>query len=93
MVFDREGFNFLFSSHCCLNKLEVAWLCFVTRQTLHNWLNGGEPKNEFLLQRVNRVIAKAKEASMAGDLPISKRLKNEAREDRLRIVFAELAAW
>lgn len=73
-----------------LSKAELALLYGVTRQTIYNWINGGEPTQGFVLkhaEEMTRILNAMLDKQL---LPFSKALTKERRIERLKKVLTQV---
>lgn len=90
-VFDRAGFKQVVDKSG-LNKTELATVYGTTRQTIYNWLAGGEPNNEVLIRTFNRVTTGILKAFAKKLLPFGVGLSREERSKRVATMVATLHA-
>jgi DNA-binding XRE family transcriptional regulator len=91
MAFDRETFNKVVAQSR-LTKQELAKLYRTTRQTIYNWMNGGEPSNVLLLEVYNKISTGLLKAITKRLLPFDINLSKEERNKRVDVMFKTLHA-
>lgn len=82
MAFDREAFMQVVE-RSRLTKPELAVLYDTTRQTIYNWMGGGEPTNRLLVHFYNNISAGLVRAMSRKLLPYSVNLSKEERKQRV----------
>ena len=82
MAFDREAFKQVVE-RSGLTKPELATLYDTTRQTIYNWIDGGEPTNRMLVHFYNRVSTGLVKATARKLLPYHVNVTKEERKHRI----------
>lgn len=82
MAFDREAFNQVVE-RSGLTKPELALLYDTTRQTIYNWIDGGESSNRMLVRFYNKVSIGLVKAINRKVLPYSVNTSKEERKVRV----------
>lgn len=88
MNFDRDELKSLLDN-CNLTRTDLARLLSVSRVTIYNWLQGGEP-HRLLVNKYRKVAAALQAAHEAGELPISARSLDKRHAELVAIVKSHL---
>ena len=91
MAFDREAFEQVVD-RSGLTKTELALLYDTTRQTIHNWINGGEPTNRLTVRFYNKVSTGLVKAIARRLFPYNVNISKEERKDRVSAMLKILHA-
>lgn len=83
MDYNREQLTNLLAQ-AKLTSSDFARIMGVSRVTIYNWLNVGEP-HKILRPKYEKITAAIKRAADAGDLPVTER---RAEQRRLKILSA-----
>jgi predicted DNA-binding protein YlxM (UPF0122 family) len=88
-MFDRDGFLSVLEDSG-LSKGEVAILYGVSRQTIYNWIDGGEPTQSFIVRYAAATTKGIKSACRANLLPFPAVLTPFQRKKRLNAMVQHL---
>lgn len=91
MAFDRAAFEQVIE-RSGLTKSELALLYDTTRQTIYNWINGGEPSNRLLVRFYNKVSTGLGKAIVRKLLPYNVNISKEERKQRVGAMLKILHA-
>lgn len=89
--FDRQGFEKVVAGSG-LTKSELAKIYGTTRQTVYNWIGGGEPTNGTLLRTYNNVTTGLLRAIAKKLLPYSINVSKDERSQRITTMTKVLHA-
>jgi hypothetical protein len=88
-MFDRDGFLSVLANSG-LSKGEAAVLYGVTRQTIYNWIDGGEPTQSFIVTHAAATTKGVANAMRAKLLPFPASLTIPQRRKRLNAMVQQL---
>lgn len=89
--FDREGFLRVVEESG-LTKTELATLYDTTRQTVYNWMAGGETTNRVLMRLYNKITAGLLKSITKRLLPFHVNVTKEERKNRVAAMVKVLHA-
>lgn len=88
-MFDRTTFERV-ARETGLTKGEFATVLGVTRQTVYEWLGGGEPHQDYLLRLVNRATASLAIAVERRVLPLPRKMQRPERAKKIALMADKL---
>jgi DNA-binding XRE family transcriptional regulator len=88
-MFDREKFAAV-CRDSGLTKAEVGVILGVTRQTVYDWLKGGEPFQPFLQRLAVRACDALLIAIKQGVLPLSRNLPRDERDKKVALMATKV---
>lgn len=88
-MFNRDGFLSVLTDSG-LSKGEVGILYGVSRQTIYNWIDGGEPTQSFIVTHAAATTKGVKSAINAHLLPFPALLTIAQRRKRLNAMVQQL---